>query len=264
MSNVEAGQTIVVWFSCGAASAVAAYETIKRYGDICDVRVVNSPVLEEGWDNRRFLHDVENWLGQTIEIAVSDKYPNCSAADVWEKRKGMSFVRGAPCTIELKKEVRYAYEKRNRVDWHVLGFPAEERDRHERFILTERQNVLPVLIEAGLSKADCAQRLVAAGLKLPLAYASGLPNANCLGCVKATSPTYWNKIREIAPAVFHARAEQSRRLGARLVRVNNTRIYLDSLDPEVMGRPIAQLKMPECGLFCEESDVMSRSQGDAP
>lgn len=252
MSSVKTGQTIVVWFSCGAASAVAAWETINRYGAICDVRVVNSPVIEEGWDNRRFLHDVEGWLGQKIEIATSEKYPNCSAADVWETRKGMSFPHGAPCTIELKKEARYEYERRNHVDWHVLGFHAGEQRRHDMFILTERSNVLPVLIEARLSKLDCAQRLIQAGIDLPIAYTAGLPNANCLGCVKATSPTYWNKIREISPAVFHARAEQSRRLGAKLVRVSNTRIYLDELDPEAIGRPLAQLKMPECGLFCEE------------
>lgn len=48
------------------------------------------------------------------------------------------------------------------------------------------------------------------------------------------------------------RAEQSRRLGSKLVRVNNERIYLDELDPNAKGRPLASLQMPECGLFCEE------------
>ena len=33
VNNILAGQTIVVWFSCGAASAVAAPETLKRFGD---------------------------------------------------------------------------------------------------------------------------------------------------------------------------------------------------------------------------------------
>ena len=252
MSTVKTGDTIVVWFSCGTASAVAARETIKRYGGACNVRIVNSPVLEEGWDNRRFLHDVEQWLGQKIEIATRSKYPNCSAADVWERRKGMSFPYGAPCTVELKKEARYEFERNNHIDWHVLGFHAGEKRRHDLFTMTERSNVLPILIDAGLDKSDCASIIKRAGLELPLAYALGLPNANCLGCVKATSPTYWNKIREVAPAVFHARAEQSRRLGSRLVRVNNSRIYLDELSPEAMGRPLNQLKMPECGLFCEE------------
>lgn len=254
MKNVMPGSNIVVWFSCGAASAVAARETLKLYGDTCNVRIVNSPVLEEGWDNRRFLADVEKWLGQKIEIATRSRYPNCSAADVWETRKGMSFPRGAPCTSELKKEARYEFERDNQVDWHVLGFHAGEKRRHDRFVLLERSNVIPVLIDAGLSKEDCAAIIRKAGIELPLAYKMGLPNANCLGCVKATSPTYWNKIREVAPAVFHARAEQSRRLGAKLVRVRNKRIYLDELHPEAKGRPLSRLEMPECGLFCEEKD----------
>lgn len=256
MSDTLPGQTIVVWFSCGAASAVAAYETIKRYGEVCNVRIVNSPIMEEGWDNRRFLHDVEKWLGRKIEIATNSKFPNCSAAEAWEKRKGMSFPHGAPCTVELKKGARYEFERNNHIDWHVLGFHAGEQRRHERFVMTERSNVLPVLIDAGLTKEGCASVIQQAGIDLPIAYKLGLPNANCLGCVKATSPTYWNRIREIEPAVFHARAEQSRRLGSKLVRVNNARIYLDELPPETMGRPLTQLKMPEYGLFCEEGDLV--------
>ena len=62
----------------------------------------------------------------------------------------MSGVSGAPCTLELKKHARQDWEKDNKVDWHVLGFTAEEEARHKRFTLTERSNVLPVLIDAGL------------------------------------------------------------------------------------------------------------------
>lgn len=48
------GDVIAVWFSCGAASAVAAKRTIERYGSIATIRVVNNPVEEEDADNRRF------------------------------------------------------------------------------------------------------------------------------------------------------------------------------------------------------------------
>ena len=41
------GKTIVVWFSCGAASAVAAKETICRYGEHNTIRIVNNPIKEE-------------------------------------------------------------------------------------------------------------------------------------------------------------------------------------------------------------------------
>lgn len=249
---VEPGALIAVWFSCGAASAVAAKLTLKRYGDICDVRVVNNPVMEEDEDNRRFLADVQEWLGVDIEDARSSKYPLASAEDVWDRRGGMAFPHGAPCTQHLKKEARQQWEARNKPDWHVFGFGAEERERHNMFTLTERANVLPILIDAGMTRQDCYEYVVGAGLTPPRIYDLGYPNANCIGCVKATSPTYWNHVRKVHPEVFARRAEQSRRLGAKLVRVKRERIFLDELDPTVVGLPLKSLKMPECGVFCEE------------
>ena len=243
--------TIAVWFSCGAASAVAASETIRRYGDICHIRIINNPVAEEDDDNRRFLSDVERWLNHPVEIAVSKKYPDNSAVSVWDHRKFMSGPLGAPCTKELKKNVRQQWEKENRVDWHVLGFTSDERGRYERFVTTERENVLPVLIEKGISKAECYQILIESGIVLPRVYRMGYPNANCIGCVKSTSATYWNHVRVMNNSVFLARAEQSRRIGAKLVRHNGERIYLDELPPDAIGKPMKSMDF-ECGIFCEE------------
>jgi hypothetical protein len=52
-------KTIAVWFSCGAASAVAAKKTIEIYGATHNIRVVNNPIKEEHPDNQRFLKDVQ-------------------------------------------------------------------------------------------------------------------------------------------------------------------------------------------------------------
>jgi 3'-phosphoadenosine 5'-phosphosulfate sulfotransferase (PAPS reductase)/FAD synthetase len=240
---------IAVWFSCGAASAAALKLTVEKYG-LESVYAVNNPVVEEDEDNVRFARDVANWVGIDIQFAVNSKYPNASAVEVFEHRKGMSFPHGAPCTVELKKRARQEWEKDNYVDWHVLGFTVEERSRHDRFVLTERENVLPILIDARMTKNDCADMIRAAGIKLPEIYSKGFPNANCVGCVKASSPTYWNLVRREYPNVFKERAEQSKRLGARLVRVAGKRIFLDDLDPSAKGRPLKVL--PDCGLFCEE------------
>ena len=70
------GDTIAVWFSCGAASAVAAKCAVKLWGSKCNIRVVNNPVLEEHFDNRRFLRDVEQWIGVKIELATNNKFPD--------------------------------------------------------------------------------------------------------------------------------------------------------------------------------------------
>lgn len=246
--------TIVVWFSCGAASAVAAKKTIDRYSTTHNIRIVNNPIAEEDPDNIRFLHDVEKWLGYSIEFATHPKYPDARCVDVWEDRKFMSSPYGAPCTTTLKKEARQHWEKDNPHDFIVLGFTAEEKHRHDRFALTERDNILPVLIDAEITKQDCYHIISEAGLMLPAVYLMGYPNANCIGCVKATSPTYWNHVRQHHPEVFQHRAEQSRRIGARLARYKGERVFLDELPADAKGRPLKGMDF-ECGTFCEETQL---------
>ena len=165
--------TIVVWFSCGAASAVAAQKTIEKYGDDYNIRVVNNPIKEESEDNRRFLSDVEKWLGIKIETCINPSYPSCSAVEVWEDRKYMGGIKGASCTLELKKKARYMFEMDNDIDFHVLGFVKGEEKRHELFIKNERENTLPVLIDEGITKADCYQIIMQAGILLPIRYRDG-------------------------------------------------------------------------------------------
>ena len=251
-STPQLGDTIAVWFSCGAASAVALKFTLDKYPH-CNVRAINNPVKEEDDDNRRFLADVGKWLGIEIEEATCSEFPSQSAVDVWEKRKYMEGIAGAPCTQKLKKKARQEWEARNHFDWIVLGFTAEEEGRHKRFSLTERDNVLPVLIEHGITKADCYEIVSSAGIQLPRIYHLGYPNANCVGCVKATSPTYWNHVRKVHPEVFQQRAEQSRRLGTKLVRHKGERIFLDELPEDAQGRPMKTMDI-ECGIFCSEDD----------
>lgn len=197
---------------------------------------------------------MEQWIGHKIELAKNPKYPDCNINDVMKKRRFMSGPKGAPCTIELKKKARQHWEKVNKPDQHVLGFTVEEQDRHDRFVLTERENVIPVLIDQKLNKQDCMDKIVAAGIVPPRIYSLGYPNANCIGCVKATSPTYWNLVRKTHPYVFNQRAKLSRELGAKLVRVKGKRIQLDELDPKAKGRPLATMKI-ECGIFCEEKEL---------
>ena len=241
---------IVVWFSCGAASAVALQKTIERYGADHEIRAVNQPVKEEHHDNRRFLNEVGEWLGIKIELNLSRHYPSQSARDVWAKRKYMEGIKGAPCTMILKRWARQEWENEHTPDWHVLGFTYEEKDRHDRFVMGERENVLPVLIDACITKDRCFNIIQQAGIELPEVYKQGFPNANCIGCVKATSPTYWNLVREKYPDVFADRAAQADELGIKLVRLKGERIPLSDLPVSARGGDLK--RMPECGLFCEE------------
>ena len=244
---------IAVWFSCGAASAVAAKLTLEEYGQTHDVRIVNNPVVNEHPDNLRFLKDVEKWLGVTIEFATNEKYPACDIREVFAKHKIMSMRTGyAPCTHQLKKEARQQWEKRNYPNWHVLGFTVEEINRFNRFVKGERENTLPILIKAGITKERCFEIIQEAGIRLPEIYNLGYPNANCIGCVKATSPTYWNHVRQTFPDIFAQRAKQSREIGCRLTRYKGNRIFLDELPADAKGNKMKNLKNIECGIFCEE------------
>lgn len=248
MMTPQKRETIVVWFSCGAASAVAAKLTVEKYGSTHNILIVNNPVIEEDEDNLRFSEDVSKWIGHEILYAANPAFPDNSAVTVWNKRKYMSGVKGAPCTLLLKKEARYIFERANKIDHHVLGFTVDEKDRHNRFTKFERENVLPVLLDAGLTKQDCFNILIEAGIQLPRVYGMGYVNANCIGCVKATSPTYWNHVRKMHPNIFRSRAEQSRSIGAKLVRYKGERIFLDELPVDAKG---AKMKSYECGIFCD-------------
>lgn len=247
---VNPGDTIVVWFSCGAASAVAAKKTIEKYGDTCTIRIVNNPIAEEDDDNKRFLSDVQDWLNHPIEFAINKKFPSCSTVDVWDKKKVMSNIYGAPCTLELKKNARRQWESENVFHHTVLGFTIDELHRHERFCQTERQ-ILPILIDERLSKKDCFNILHNNGIKLPRIYSLGFPNANCIGCVKSASPTYWNLVRRVYPEVFEKRMEQEKELGSKLVVLKGKRIPLSELPADAVGRKL-KTDYVECGIFCEE------------
>lgn len=262
MSVVQKGDTIFVWFSCGAASAVALKKTVEKYSGLAEIRAYNNPIKEEHSDNQRFLKDIESWVGLEVKPAINPAYPSASARDVWKDRKGMSFPNGAPCTMLLKREVRLACEMLSTYNgklWTVLGFTAEEKHRHDRRVENGDDNLLPILIREGITKDDCYQIILDAGIKLPEIYSigsrfgSGFPNANCIGCVKATSPTYWNHVPETFPEVFADRAKMSREYNCKLVRYKGKRIFLDELPPNATGRSMKTMNV-ECGVVCLGED----------
>lgn len=245
------GKKIAVWFSCGVASAVATKITLDTYAKNNEVIVLNNPVIEEDEDNLRFLKEVEEWLGVKIHSVVNPNYPNCSANEIWVNRKYMAGINGAPCTMLLKKQARQIWEQNNIVDYHVLGFTHDELHRYKKFILTERENTLPILIANKLSKEDCFKILDSVGIKKPRIYNLGYPNANCIGCVKSSSPTYWDIVRSNHPDIFNRRAEVSRLIKCKLVRYKGKRIFLDELPSEIKRVKLRKLNF-ECGIFCEE------------
>ena len=235
---------IVCWYSCGAASAVATKLAISQFPD-AEVVIARCIVREEHPDNDRFAADCEKWFGMPITNLIAEKY-NGSIYEVFQQRKYISGIGGAPCTLELKKRVREAFQQPT--DRHVFGYCAEEQDRWDRFLDSNNLDAIAPLIDRGLKHPEALAMIENAGIKLPEMYRLGYQHNNCIGCVKATGAGYWNKIRDDFPAEFDKMARVSRAIGARLTRDGETRIFLDELrvgtgnyqeEPEI-----------QCGIFC--------------
>lgn len=241
---------VVCQFSCGAASAVATKLAIARYG--AAVHVINAYLKSEDEDNRRFLADCEKWFGKQV-VVLRDKKYDADAVQVWWKRRFIVNRNGAPCSKALKRDVLDAYNKPG--DLIVLGYTADPRDadRYDRYLDAHPTvNSWAPLIEAGITKKGCYQRVTDAGIQLPRMYRLGYHNANCPGCPKG-GEGYWNKIRVDFPEKFEAVAQVQDALGPGSYffrnRKTGERISLRMLDLKA-GR-FKDEKPFECGAICE-------------
>jgi len=232
----------VSWFSCGAASAVATKLSQPDVIAYCETG-------SEHADNKRFMVDCEKWFGQEIIILQNPEFADTWA--VWEKRKYISGIKGAPCTSELKIKPRLEFELPD--DIHIFGYTADGADVKRAESLVENYPGLDCrfpLIERGLKKEACLAMVMDAGIKPPLTYALGFPNANCLPCCKATSPAYWALVRKHFPAEFDRMAKLARKVGkdgARLARLNDERIFIDEIP---LDHPTTEPLAPDCDFLC--------------
>lgn len=240
---------VLVWFSCGAASAVAAKLAVEKYPE-CEVLYCDTLAYEHN-DNVRFMKDVEKWIGKEVKLLKSKKYN-----DIYEVfNKGwLVGIYGAACTNEMKKKVRKNYEIVT--DLHVFGFTLDEEKRIVNFEDNNDIDVEWILYEQELTKKDCYRILQEAGIDLPEMYKLGYNNNNCIGCVKG-GQGYWNKIRVDFPESFDKMAKMERKLD---VAINKSyagdgkrkRVFLDELDPKA-GRGIPMPDI-ECGVLCINED----------
>lgn len=234
----------LAWFSSGAASAVMT--KLALADDPTIIPVLCDMGDSEDADNTRFADECEAWFGVAITRIRSTAFD--SIDDVFEKRRFLSGINGAPCTSELKVAPRLDYQLPS--DTHLWGYTADASDvkRWERMVKTyPAMKQRAPLIERGLTKEACLAMIERAGIKPPRIYGMGFPNANCIGCVKATSPNYWALVRERFPDVFARRADQSRRFGARLTRINDERIFIDEIPSDW---PTTDAMVPRCDFLC--------------
>lgn len=240
----------IIWWSTGAASAIMARLALREDPESIIARCETE---NEDPDNYRFEADVMRWLNRSVTVLKSDKYS--SVWDVWQKRRYMSGVAGAPCTAEMKVAPRLAFQRPD--DVHVFGYTADAEDvaRFERLQETYFElTVRAPLIDSGITKASALEMIQRAGIELPRSYAMGFPNANCLqtGCVKATSPDYWSLYRRHFPEAFARTAAYAREIGCRLTRINDERMFIDEIPADwPMTKPI----VPACDFLCALAEM---------
>lgn len=252
---IRKGERIICWFSCGAASAWATKMTIVIFGlDHPVIPVYCDTSKSEHPDNARFIKDCEKWFGCEILKLSNKEFPTGTVEEVFDKRKYMSGVPSAVCTTQMKKVPRFEFS--NPDDINVFGFTSDEGRRIAKFENTNPDmNLLWILRDHNQTKKSCYEALIKAGIELPEMYKLGYKNNNCLGCVKATSPSYWQKVRQDFPDVFEKRAIQSRLIGCRLVRVDGKRIFLDEM-PTDRNFPF-ELEDISCGPECGSANDKS-------
>lgn len=234
----------------GVTSAIACKMALEMYDNV-ELYYIHIDTAHK--DNVRFKKDCEKWYGEKIQNLKSSKYKD--QFDVISKTGFVNGVGGARCTLELKKQVRFDFERQNEVNlFNEVGlenqiwgyeFNRKEINRAIRFGQQySYTNPLFPLIEKGLDKDNCAAILLNNGINLPKMYELGYPNNNCIGCVKG-GKAYWNKIRVDFPETFSKMAKAERIAGHSCIKDT----FLDELNPNA-GRGM-KIVMPNCGLLCE-------------
>lgn len=245
LERVVSQKTAVVWFSCGAASAIACKLAIEEYKNL---EIVYCDTGGEHPDNVRFLKDCEKWFGRKIKILKNEKYKD--HFDVFEQEKYIMSPFGAKCTTVLKRQLRENYQKPNMV--HIFGYTIEERVRAAKFEMRNKGLATDwILIRHEVSKQNCLGLLWDAGIEIPEMYKLGYNHNNCIGCVKG-GKGYWNKIREDFPEHFNRMAQLEKKIGYSLHDK-----YLDEMG-EREGN-FAEEPDITCDIFCH--NIASRFAG---
>ncbi len=243
-------QRTLIWWSTGAASAVAAWLILLERPDAIIARCETN---NEDPDNYRFEADVMRKLDRSVTLLQSEKY--ASVWDVWQGERYMAGIHGASCARAMKVTPRLAFQLPT--DIHAFGYTADSRD------MGPEVTVRAPLIERGITKAGSLAIVQRWGIELPRSYSMGFQNANCLqtGCVKAASPNYWSLYRHRFPDSFARTAAYAREIGARLAKIDGERIFIDDIPADW---PMTDPIVPACDFLCHLAETEGASKDKNP
>lgn len=258
---------IVAWWSGGITSAVACLWAVRTHEN---VRVIFIDTKNESHDTDVFKINCQFLYDKKIETITNHNY--LSIEDVWRKFKTLNTATGAICSSELKRTVRQQFQKENQYSHQVFGFEQGEENRAKALALNypETKPLFP-LIDLALTKKDCIQIIMNAGIAIPESYKMGYQNNNCwnTGCIQG-GIGYWQKIKNEYPDKFNRMADMEHELtdikgkpvtmlkdqkkGGGLVFLKPHPLYPEVKDISMMkGRPSKPLM--DCNGFCGTNDL---------
>lgn len=219
----------IVCFSGGHSSALAAIETVRRYGKD-GVILLNhdiSPRVEHE-DIKRFKREVAEYLGLPITYANMPGWETTPPLAVAIKNKGFKAYKSpAFCTSRLKTEPFHRWLEANgeRGDGVVYGFDPEETNRmNRRYTIMQAMGYKAVFPLADWERTIFATEEI--GIARPVTYEI-YKHANCVGCLKA-GRQHWYCVYCLRPDIWEEAKAAEAAIGYSIVKG----CYLKDLEPK--------------------------------
>ena len=220
----------IVCFSGGESSAVAAIETVRRYGKKNTILLnhnISSHVEHD--DIKRFKEDISNYLDVPITPANADDYENMTPLNVSLKKKGFSVGTGQSfCTYYLKTEPFYNYLETipKSPDVHIVyGFDANETDRiYRRADVINAMGYTPEFPLADWERT--IDKTEDVGIRRPITYRI-YKHANCIGCLKA-GRQHWYCVYCTRHDIWDEAKAAEKEIGHSIIKG----VYLEELEPK--------------------------------
>lgn len=220
----------IVCFSGGLSSALAAVETVRRYGKENTILLnhnISSHVEHE--DIKRFKREVSEYCGLPITYANADDYEDMSPLRVALMKKGFSVGTGQSfCTYYLKTEPFYRYLEQypRSPDIHIIyGFDADEPDRIKR--RTDAIQAMGYTPEFPLADWErTIENIEDIGILRPVTYRI-YKHANCIGCLKA-GRQHWYCVYCLRHDIWAEAKAAEKEIGYSIIKG----VYLEELEPK--------------------------------
>lgn len=209
---------VVVGFSGGVTSAWCAGWALRMYPRE-EIVLLWHDTKEEHPDTYRFIRE----MAAALRMPITERSDGRSVTQLFRDEGLLGNGQNTPCSRVLKTEQGERFVSQLIAEGHevlrVFGFSQHESRRVHRaigFAAKAGYAVRFPIVEAGVSKQDCADWCVSVGVA-PSAMYEWSDHANCVGCVKG-GRAYWLAVAEHHPDVFEQRAALEEEFGHQIIR----------------------------------------------